>query len=286
MFRSNGVAFWAALTVVCPMSARLDDIWQSPPLSEYHDRAYFAPAHSNCKESAIKVILLSFAIISVALFPPNAWPGEHQSLQEIRQVAAQFLQGIVEKNSGTTRIQIDEIDSRLRLSACESAPVAFLPPGVNPRGNITVGVRCSGSKPWKLYVSARVRTYDDVVVLTRSLPRHAEITAADVHVVQRELTNTSSPPLTRVEEAIGKRLIRSVPADRPLTHNILKKPIVIRRGQRVTLLYKSPGLEVRGSGMALDDGGAGERISARPQGNPRTVTGIVLGPGIIGVNQN
>jgi flagella basal body P-ring formation protein FlgA len=226
------------------------------------------------------------SLLCLAFYPAGAWPREYQPLQEIRQVATEFLKNTVEQGSGTRRVQIGQIDSRLRLPICRSPLVPFLPAGANPKGNIAVGVRCSGPKRWKLYVSAKVTTYDKVVVLTRNLPRHSKISAEDVRLVEHDITDVTAPLVTKLEEAIGKKLTRSLPADLPLTYSLLRDPIIIHRGQRVTLLYRSPGIEVRGTGTALGNGSKGEHVSARPPGGSRAVAGVVLRPGIILVNQN
>ncbi len=231
-------------------------------------------------------ILGLFSVAWIISSPMDVWSQEHQRQHEIRQTAAEFLQRAVANNGNMNRVEIGQIDSRLRLPVCHQPLVSFLPPGVTPKGNISVGIRCSGPKPWKLYVSARVTTYENVVVLRRSLPRHSKITVDDVHLEKHDTTSVTSPLLKEATEAIGKELTQSLPAGRPLTYSVLKNPIVIRRGQRVTLLYKSPGIEVRGSGTALGDGGKGERISAKPLRTSRALTGVVLRPGVILVNQN
>lgn len=230
--------------------------------------------------------LLAFVIALSACFLASARAMEYQSPQEIRQTAARFLEGLLENDDAIKRVQIGPIDSRLRLSLCGSPLVPFLPHGATPKGNITVGIRCSGSKPWKLYLSATVKTYREILVLTRGLPRHSQLSAEDVRLEQREITNINLPYLTEAEQAVGKYLTRSLPADYALNYEVLKDPVIVRRGERVILLYTSPGIEVRGSGTAIEDGSKGERISVRPDGASRVIEGVVLKPGLILVNQS
>ncbi|MGF1614568.1 MAG: flagellar basal body P-ring formation chaperone FlgA, partial [Gammaproteobacteria bacterium] len=226
----------------------------------------------------------AFLIIILLLSLTSVGAEEYQSLEEIRDIAAAFLNRMMQHNEDLNRIKIGSIDSRLRLSQCASPPVAFLPPGASMRGNVTVGVRCSDPKPWKLYLSATVRIYRDVVVLRRALPRDARVGVEDVQLTEHDITDLHSPILTDIEEAVGKYLTRSFPADQPLTHSVLKNPLLIRKGQRVTLFYRSQGLEVRGIGTALKDGSRGERISVKPHGTARVVEGIASQPGVILVN--
>lgn len=260
-------------------------LWRNPPSLQSCNRMFIAVHGGDTQHRIRKQAPTMVFTIWLAFFSANAWPLEYHSLQDIRQVALQFLQSSVEDNGSRTHVQIGELDSRLRLSLCDSPLVPFLPPGVNPSGNITVGIRCSGSKPWKLYVSATIKTYARVVVLNKALPRYSKISAEDVRLDEHDVTHVTTPLLSEEKEAVGKHLIRSVSADQPLTYSVLKNPIVVRRGERVTLLYKSPGIEVRGSGTALEEGSTGKRISVKPHGAPRMVDGVVLQPGIILVSQ-
>jgi flagella basal body P-ring formation protein FlgA len=180
-------------------------------------------------------------------------------------------------------IQVGAIDSRLRLSACATDLEHFLPPGGRKSGNVTVGIRCMHPKPWTLYVTAQVRHYQKVVVLARSLPRNARLTGADLQLEERDSSLLPLGYFSALEEVEGKHLSRPLNAGYLLHSTVLLAPKVIRRGQEVTLLAQSDGLEVRSRGNALQDGGMGDRIAVKNQHSRQVIEGIIVEEGVIRV---
>ena len=80
-----------------------------------------------------------------------------ESHASIIHAVQQFLESQSEINQHSKfTIRVGRLDSRLRLSACESALETYLAPGGKLSGKTSVGVRCSGPKPWALYVPATV----------------------------------------------------------------------------------------------------------------------------------
>lgn len=229
---------------------------------------------------------LILALVGFAIAPLCTMAEEIQSLTEIRDVAAQFLRGIAREDDETSRFQIHiaTLDRRLRLPDCQSELVAFLPQGSRKSGNLTVGVRCTGPSPWTLYVSANAKQFRKVVILKRPTPRGTKLTADDVTVKERDVSRLPTGYLTNLDDAIGKHLARNLPDQYPLTHSLLNRSQLVRRGQRVTLLVKSIGLEIRSAGTALQDGAWGDRISAKNLHSSRVVQGTVSAPGLIEVN--
>ena len=69
--------------------------------------------------------------------------------------ARDFLRRQLEGHSGRTEIAVGNLDSRLSLARCDRALQGYLPPGGQLIGNVSVGVRCDGSHPWKMYVSGK-----------------------------------------------------------------------------------------------------------------------------------
>ena len=56
---------------------------------------------------------------------------------------------------GRYDIQINRLDPRLRLAACDRELTVALESPAQPIGRVTVSVRCEGSTPWSIYVPRR-----------------------------------------------------------------------------------------------------------------------------------
>lgn len=207
-----------------------------------------------------------------------------QSHASIRTAAGQFARAAVLASNGIEpTVKVSELDSRLRLVRCQQPLEAFQPVGGKLLGNITVGVRCTGSRPWSLYVPVRVSLFAEVVVAARPLARNSALAQTDLKLERRDLARLHNGYFTDPAALVGKKLTRPVPLNAALTDSQIREPLAVRRGQRVTLVATGSGIEVRMGGEALADGAAGDRIRVRNSSSRRVVDGIVQDAGTVQV---
>lgn len=224
-----------------------------------------------------------FLLIGVAL-GFSAAGQEMQPLETIRDAAREFLETQATVPVGAaSRITIGQLDERLRLVACEQPLEAFMPPGGRTLGNITVGVRCGGVKPWSLYVQASVEAMATVLVSARPLGRGEVLTEADISAEEKDLAKLTGGYLTDPREVVGMSVKRAVRAGQTLTPALLQARVVVRRGERVVILAQAEGLEVRMEGVALADGAQGQVIRVRNSGSKREIEAVVVAPGVVQV---
>lgn len=123
-----------------------------------------------------------------------------------------------------------------------------------------------------------------MLVLQRPLARHATLLAQDVQPQVRRLpAGDGQAFLNDVQTLKGKRLRRALPAGTTLRADMLLPEVLIRRGQRVTLLAQAGGLQVRAPGKALAEGAAEQRIQVQNLSSLRVVEGVVEGNGVVRV---
>ena len=207
-----------------------------------------------------------------------------QDHDSIRNAAEHYVTDTVRSSYGQTPdVRAGKLDSRLRLSHCDVPLEAFHPPGGKTLGNITVGVRCSGTKSWSLYVPVKVSIYDKVVAAARPLTRGQVVGQDDVKMVERDLAQLQSGYFTDPAAVAGMEATRTIAMDAALTNYLVKEPLQVRRGQRVSLIASSGGLEVRMAGEALADGVTGARIKVRNLSSKRVIDGTVLSASTIQV---
>lgn len=180
-------------------------------------------------------------------------------------------------------IQINRLDPRLRLPACDKELTVTLESPAQPIGRVTTRVRCDGLSPWTVFVPAQVRLYRDVVILTRPLKRNSEIGQADVSMVERDVGLLNQGYLIDPTQAVGKKLTRAMQSDQVISPRYLALTEVIRKGDQVVISARSSTVGVRMPGEALSDGGVGEQISVRNLRSKRVVKARVIGPGQVEV---
>jgi len=199
-----------------------------------------------------------------------------QSLEAIRVAAQSFVAQQVPKQApGAVQVNVGALDSRLRLAPCTDPLKVSLPPGATFRARMTVAVSCASATPWTVYVPVTVDTQTSVLVLRRAAGRGERLTAEDVESQTRVISGSGDSYLTDPKELSGRTVKRPLGAGTALTADLLADDLVVRRGQRVTLLASVGSLEVRAAGLAMNDAPAAGRVKVQNLSSNRIVEGVV-----------
>ena len=185
---------------------------------------------------------------------------------------------------GRYEIQVNRLDSRLRMPACDQPLVASLESPAQPVGRVTVRVGCQGSSTWSLFVPAQVRLFRQVVVAQRPLARGAILEAQDIDWRERDVGTLTQGYLTEPEQALGSKLTRPVSIDQVLTPNHLERAPVVRKGDHVVISAGGAALSVRMPGEALQEGAIGELVRVRNLSSQRIIKARISGPGQVVVD--
>lgn len=145
-------------------------------------------------------------------------------------------------------------------------------------GNVTVAVNfyVDGEKARSLKVAGKVDVYQNVVQLNRPLRQNETITEADIEIQRINIAETPDRYVTQPEQVINKRLVRSVGARQPLEPRHLDRPLVLKKGDPVTIVYDQPGLKVTAKGQAQENGSSGSTIRVHNVASNKTVLCRVL----------
>lgn len=245
-------------------------------------------SRSACYCVTQRTIALCKALVFLFLFLVTLTPvsaEEFHALQDIQATAKAYLTSQLEQtHPGKFKVRIGSLDSRLKLSQCDTPLEAFAPPGARLFGKTTVGVRCTGSQPWKIFVPSTLVLYEDVLAVSRTIVRGEALGSADLTVVRKEISGASQAYILNRQQAVGMIAKRSIPAGRVLTAHMVRAPRLVRAGQQVILLATTPQLEVRMKGKALADGSRGDVVKVRNLRSKRVVEGVVTHAGVVKVS--
>lgn len=231
-------------------------------------------------KSKLWLIWVAYIAVTSECYAKADW----QSHQSISQAVHQFLTSTIQHPGQDYQIQVARLDSRLRLSQCETPLEPFLPHGNQAAGKVTVGVRCHSGKPWTIYTTASIKNFKEVAVLSKPLSRGAIVSATDVRLERQDVSKLRQGYLTSIDQVINKQLKRTLSMGAILNTSNLVSQKLVKRGQRVSIRAFNGFIDIRMSGQALMDGEAGQRISVRNDNSKRIVEGKVIAPGIIKVN--
>jgi flagella basal body P-ring formation protein FlgA len=220
---------------------------------------------------------------TLCLLPTTAL-AQWQAPEAIQKVATSHLaEQLAATGEGKVHVSAEALDPRLRLAGCKTSPTGLLPAGTRMGERMTVGVRCADPR-WTVYVPVRVATELPVLVLRRALDRNSPVAEADVERTTRKVPGLSSFYLDSVEQLVGRRLRRESMPGTALTVDLLVEEVLIRHGQRVTLIASLGGLEVRAQGEALTDAGPTGRVRVLNLTSRKIVEGQAVSRDIVRVS--
>lgn len=219
------------------------------------------------------VIALLVALAGLLLMSSARAGGGIESASRIREAAERYVTAQV---LPTATVTAEGLDNRLRLPACaQPLDTSAANPAARGAWSILVSCRDNGAALWAVFVPVKVADLRSVVVMSRSVAPGQPISADLLRLEQRDVATLSMGYLSSIEEAVGRSLRRPVAPGAALTPDALAVTRLIKRGDLITLVGRSGGLEVRAQGKALADGGGGERIPVENQSSRRVVQGVV-----------
>ncbi len=116
------------------------------------------------------------------------------------------------------------------------------------------------------------------VVATRSIGRGQTFAPGDVQIQERYLDTNTAPPLTDLSDVIGQTSGTVLRPGLPVYAHHLRSPLLVRRGELITVRSISGGLVVKAIGRAGEDGERDQVIQVRNTRSRDSFAVRVTGP--------
>jgi len=221
----------------------------------------------------------------IILIPWTSCLWAADAIQDFAPIESAVIDYVMAHADPHTRYEItlNPLDARLRLPECGRPIDVFAPPGYRPMGTATLGVRCNQDRSWIIYVSAHIKAFRRIAVLTSAVMRGTAIKPGDIVLREQDVGSLNSGYFFDEQHVIGKLAKRSLSAGMALSPNELTAPRWVARGQVVTLFVDSNGLQVRAQGEAMVDGAENDLVKVRNVLSGKVVDGFVTAPGTVRV---
>jgi len=223
-------------------------------------------------------VIHRFAATAAALMllrPVHAAAPEYADLAGVRAAAEQAVHEAAGVPAAELIATADPIDPRLRLALCPEPLHALIAGDGQLRDHTTVAVRCEAGPRWSLYLGVTVAAEVPVLVAQRALPRDAVPAPGDFKPVLRRLPGLAGNYVRDEATLAGQHLQRAVVLGEALNVDALRLSPVVHRGQEVTLLAHTNGMDVRVTVVALADGKPEERIRVQNPSSQRVLQATV-----------
>lgn len=124
----------------------------------------------------------------------------------------------------------------------------------------------------------------DVPVLSRQLSKTDVIEAKDIRMKSISDRFLRKDMVTEAAQLIGQSPRNVISPDRPIRAGEISSPLLIKKGTQVELTYTSPYMSLKATGVALQDGAAGDAIRVKNDKSEKAVSGRVVAAGRVEVN--
>lgn len=121
-----------------------------------------------------------------------------------------------------------------------------------------------------------------VPALTRDVAAGETIAEADLTTIEVPATR-SATLVTSAADLVGQSARRPLRAHTPLSTADVRKPVMVKRGELVTVIYAMDGIELSAQGQALADAGKGDPVPVLNTRSRRTIEARVIGSGLVAV---
>ncbi len=123
-----------------------------------------------------------------------------------------------------------------------------------------------------------------IVVPAHDIARGDTIGESDLTYASMDGADLVSGLPTKMDEVKGMQARRMLSAGRPFRGDDVRRPIVVTKGQTVTMEFSVPGVELSAMGRAMSEGGIGDTVTVQNPVSYRMISATVTAPGTVRAN--
>ncbi len=206
-----------------------------------------------------------------------------------------------------TKLIADTIAKRARLPSSDSLLLAFATPpqavdadpgAVDPihlaglrwsrrTGRFSAAIDVEqGSKKQRIRLIGTAQEMITIATLSRSYSRDEVISRDDIVLERVARGQAGARVVLTADEIAGKAARRNQRARQPLNPDDFMVPMLVRRGETVTIFFEIPGLTLTARGKALESGIEGDMVNVVNSQSRRIVRARIVGRGKVTVKRH
>jgi len=213
--------------------------------------------------------LLALACLALGGSPAFATGPSAPALPEPARLAVERL---VQTQAKGLPGQISVRISGANLPPCE-APEAFLAPGTDLRGRVSIGLRCAAPATWTRFVQAYIAVQGRYYVAAEAIEAGQPLGAGNVIEKTGDLAALPRSVVTEPAALHGVVAANRIAAGAPVRKELLRGTVVIQQGQTVKVVATGAGFSVSTEARAMTRAEIGATVQAKTR-DGRLVSGI------------
>ncbi len=185
---------------------------------------------------------------------------EELPLDEVESIVLHAIEQYLDQQAGRTGWRIEfELDETILSKIAQLGRQFQVRGGRRPWSGTQRFKLSTADSARPIFVTAQVVQVGPAVFVLRKIERGDLIRATDVEVRQHE-GRLPATALTSLGQVIGKESLRAIPLSTIIQKNFVREPLMVERGETVTVFARTGGVSVRTFATAKQDGAQGELI--------------------------
>jgi flagella basal body P-ring formation protein FlgA len=184
------------------------------------------------------------------------------SREKIKSLVSDYISHNLINNLSDATIKDIRVSEDLKLPGGRIRYTVKPPRNSDMAGKIpfTVNFDVNGKFYKRVWATATIEIFTNVVVTKKPLGRHKPITEDDIEIRKMDLAQLPSGVITDPEVILGQRTRRAIGSHTVLRSNLVEFPPLVKRGDVVVILAETGGLKITTLGQVKKKGRFGERI--------------------------
>jgi len=145
-------------------------------------------------------------------------------------------------------------------------------------------ISVNGAVKNKVRLSGWVDVFESVVCACRNLKKREIIEEGDLCLARKNISHLSSKTLTDIGKAVGLMIKHTIKKDTCIKEWMLEKPLIVERGDMITILAESGNLRVTTPGRVLAKGHMGELIRVQNSMSKKVIYARVINNSTVSVD--
>lgn len=184
------------------------------------------------------------------------------SRDKIKSLVSDYIYKHLINNLSDANIQDIQVSDNLKLPGGQITYTVKPPRNHDLAGKIPLSVEfaVNGKLYKRVWATATVEIFTEVVVTRKPLGRHKPITEDDIKMLKMDLARLPASVITDPEVVLGQRTRRAIGSNTVLRSNLVEFPPLLKRGDVVVMIAETGGIKITALGQVKKKGRLGERI--------------------------
>jgi len=184
------------------------------------------------------------------------------SRDKIKSLVSDYISNKLINNLSDANIKDIQVSKNLKLPGGRITYTVDPPRNHDLAGKIPLSVEfaVNGKFYKRVWATATVEIFTQVVVTKKPLGRHKPITEDDIEMQKMDLARLPASVITDPELVLGQRTRRAIGSNTVLRSNLVEFPPLLKRGDVVVMIAETGGIKITALGLVKKKGRLGERI--------------------------